>query len=504
MDTLIITGWGWKEYAVSAAVALKGLGLKSEIKGMSKRRLPEFLESEGRRWKRIYLIGVSLGGDEKRLSSALRTMTRTKVVWISVLPMSDSQKSLVAPFVEMHESKGEMFNGSLVKAVGDFFGVDVAPFLPYALEGNRIPKTVPRYHELISAAMYAYRNYRDEESYATAIRYLAEGVREGVWGDGIRRLVEHYRRYGDRELIGSSAQLTTLRERINLVAANPDARVLLLGESGTGKETVALQIHNRSPRRHEPFYAFNCASVTPNLLEDRFFGHEKGAFTGADSREIGLFELANGGTLFLDEIGELPLEAQGVLLRVLEGGRFMRVGGKEEIATDVRLVTATNRNLPSLVREGKFREDLFMRLNVIQLRIPPLRDRRDDIRDIADNWWFNRYRRHLSAEQVAPLVSYDWPGNVRELFNVLERASVFKTSDFSALMQEHVEMNSGLSDEVQPAADELDEVVRRHVRRVYQKFGRNVTKAADALKITRTTLRKWLAEGDGPSQHSIP
>ncbi len=268
--------------------------------------------------------------------------------------------------------------------------------------------------------------------------------------------------------------------------------MLLLGESGTGKETVALQIHNRSPRRHEPFYAFNCASVTPNLLEDRFFGHEKGAFTGADGLEVGLFELANGGTLFLDEIGELPLEAQGVLLRVLEGGRFMRVGGKKEIESDVRLVTATNRNLPSLVRKGKFREDLFMRLNVILLRIPPLRDRRDDIRDIADNWWFNHYRKHLSAEQVEPLTSYDWPGNVRELFNVLERASVFKTSDFSALMQEHVEMNRELSSEALPATDELDEVIRRHVRSVYLKFGRNVTNAAQALKITRATLRKWL------------
>ena len=226
------------------------------------------------------------------------------------------------------------------------------------------------------------------------------------------------------------------------------------------------------------------------------FGHEKGAFTGAEKREQGLFELANGGTLFLDEIGELPLEAQGLLLRVLEEGRFMRVGGTEEIEVDVRLITATNRNLPARVREGKFREDLFMRLNVIQLRIPPLREHKEDVRAIADNWWFNKFRKHLTDEQAAALMDYDYPGNVRELLNVLERAVVFKTEDFAKLMVEHRQMNAGLQDEVSdsPAAapDELDMAIRQHVRRVYAKYGENVSKAAAALKITRNTLRKYL------------
>ena len=151
--------------------------------------------------------------------------------------------------------------------------------------------------------------------------------------------------------------------------------------------------------------------------------------------------MANGGTLFLDEIGELPLEAQGVLLRVLEEGRFMRVGGTEEIETDVRLITATNRNLPALVREGKFREDLFMRLNVVPLRIPPLRERPEDIGAIADNWWFNHFRKHLSDEQKTALEAYSYPGNVRELLNILERAIVFKEDDFAKLIAEHQELN---------------------------------------------------------------
>ena len=196
----------------------------------------------------------------------------------------------------------------------------------------------------------------------------------------------------------------------------------------------------------------------------------------------------------------------------------MRVGGREEIETDVRLVTATNRDLPALVREGKFREDLFMRLNVIQLRTSPLRERPDDIGTIADNWWFNRFRKHLTDEQKAALSSYSYPGNVRELVNMLERACVFKEADFSRILAEHREMNAGLfgggEASSRAAADgavrttraiakdqgslpegipeDLAAATRHHVRLVYEKYARNVSKAAAALNITRTTLRKWL------------
>ena len=260
MDTLVLTGWGWKEYAVAAAVALKALGGKADVMGMSKRRLPEFLELEGRKWKRIFLVGLSLGGDEAHLATALKALKHTKVTWISSLPMSESQERLLAPLLDVRKAEGGLFDGSLVKAVGDVFGVDVAQFLPFAVEGGKIPKSVPRYHEFICAAMYAYRNYRDEKSYSMAIRYLAEGVREDAWSKDAIRIVEHWQRYGSRELIGNSPQMRELRERINFVAANPDARVLILGESGTGKEAVAMQIHNRSPRRDEPFFSFNALS----------------------------------------------------------------------------------------------------------------------------------------------------------------------------------------------------------------------------------------------------
>jgi transcriptional regulator with PAS, ATPase and Fis domain len=182
----------------------------------------------------------------------------------------------------------------------------------------------------------------------------------------------------------------------------------------------------------------------------------------------------------------------------------MRVGGTEEIETDVRLITATNRNLPALVREGKFREDLFMRLNVVPLRIPPLRERPEDIGAIADNWWFNRFRNHLSDGQKKSLSAYSYPGNVRELVNILERAVVFKTTDFDKVLAEHREMNAGLfsddaastyaadSEFVADISDNLDDAIRQHVHRVFKKHDCNVSKAAAALNITRTTLRKWL------------
>ena len=289
-----------------------------------------------------------------------------------------------------------------------------------------------------------------------------------------------------------------LKQAIARIARHPEARVLILGESGTGKETVALQIHLKSPRAREPFCAFNCASVNKGLLESRFFGHEKGAFTGADRQTQGLFEQADGGTLFLDEIGELPLEAQGLLLRVLEGGRFQRVGGQEELTTDVRLVTATNRDLAAMVRAGTFRQDLYMRLNVVQIRVPSLREHLEDVGAIADAWWFRRFRKHLAESQIAALKTYSYPGNVRELLNLLERAAVLDETDFGRLVENHRSMNASLlalpADDILDVEipDELEEVVRAHIKNVFRKYEQNLSRAAAALKISRSTMRRYL------------
>jgi DNA-binding NtrC family response regulator len=291
--------------------------------------------------------------------------------------------------------------------------------------------------------------------------------------------------------------MTTLQERINRVAKCDRARVLIFGESGTGKETVANQIHNKSPRAKMPFVPFNCASVTKDLLEDRFFGHERGAFTNAVERTDGLFLQADGGTLFLDEIGEMPIEVQALLLRVLEGGRFMRVGGREELKCDVRLVTATNRDLPKLVAEGKFREDLYQRLNVVQLRTPSLREHKEDIPLIANSWWRKFHdNRVLDEEQLAALMDYDYPGNVRELVNLLDRATALGEDDFAALMREHKEMNAGLLGGLELRSgripDRLEDATKLHVRRVFDKYGQNLTRAAEALDVSRNTVRKYL------------
>ena len=232
------------------------------------------------------------------------------------------------------------------------------------------------------------------------------------------------------EIVGTSAGLRHMKERVAMVAAT-NSTVLITGETGTGKELVARAIHEGSPRRERLLVKVNCAAISAGLVESELFGHEKGAFTGAVGKHKGRFELAHGGTLFLDEIGELPLETQVKLLRVLQEREFERVGGNETIRVDVRVVVATNRNLPQMVARGQFREDLYYRLNVFPVALPPLRDRAEDIPALV-NAFLRRYARQAGKriDEVTPeamwrLLAYKWPGNVRELQNVIERAVVF-------------------------------------------------------------------------------
>ena len=311
-----------------------------------------------------------------------------------------------------------------------------------------------------------------------------------------KRLENRCRRRDGNPLLGASVQIALLKERIDRVAAKGDARVLIVGEAGTGGLNVATLIHDKSPRKARPFYSFGCGSVGPDLLPDVFLGHEKDAFPGAAKAERGLIELANGGTLFLEDVGRLPFDIQDVLLQFIENGCITRLGGSKEIDADVRIIASTSGNLAELVHDGKFSAELFMRLNVAQLRIPPLRERREDIGVIADAWWHPRHnRKHLSQEQIAALCEYDFPGNVQELTNLLERADIFGMSDFGDLLDEHRQMNSGLADpssRKQSVPDPLEEVIRWHVREVYRKYGQSSSKAASALKITRNTLRKYL------------
>lgn len=491
MKTLILTGWGWRDYACAAALALR-YHKGADVMGISQRRLPEFL-NEVTGYGAISIIGVGLGGNPELLEKALEELTasKTKVTWISAL-------NVPASIGEGIRSRLEIVIPPKVEDLAD--AVSRIYHIPYddlaqILQAEKPTAKAERTHLLLDAAQYMYRNYQDETAYADAIRHLACGDNESRWTEAEKRMVEHFQRYGGRELVGKSPAIRDLIGRVNRIAEKKDARVLIHGETGTGKETVALQIHNKSPRAKEPFIAFNCAVVTPDLLESRFLGYEKGAFTGATERRPGVFEQANGGTLFLDEIGELPLEAQGILLRVLEGGRFTRMGGREEIAVDVRLVAATHRDLAGMVRAGKFREDLFHRLNVVQVRIPPLREHKEDIALLADGYWMKRHGCRLAPKQIDALMDYGYPGNVRELFNLLERADVLGENDFARLLAEHRQLAASLATKDEPDyPDNLEEMTRRHVRWVYEKCGRNITKTAAALGAARNTARKHLGQ----------
>jgi formate hydrogenlyase transcriptional activator len=235
---------------------------------------------------------------------------------------------------------------------------------------------------------------------------------------------------GFEELVGSSAGLKQVLAEIEKVAAT-DSTVLILGETGTGKELIAKAIHRKSRRADSPMVTLNCAAIPESLIASELFGHERGAFTGAMQRRIGRFEMANRSTLFLDEVGELPLEMQATLLRVLQEQEFERVGGSQTIRTDARLIAATNRDLSQAAADSRFRSDLYYRLSVFPIHVPALRERRDDIPMLVEYFtarccerMFNKKIEHIDRETMRALVDYDWPGNIRELQNVIERGVI--------------------------------------------------------------------------------
>jgi transcriptional regulator with GAF, ATPase, and Fis domain len=234
------------------------------------------------------------------------------------------------------------------------------------------------------------------------------------------------------ELVGSSPKFRAVLDEINMVAP-VDSAVLVRGETGTGKEVIAQAIHDASPRRRNQFVAINCAAIPATLIESELFGHERGAFTGALTARAGRFQLADRGTLFLDEMGDLPLELQPKLLRVLQEQRFERLGGNQSVQVNVRVIAATNQDLWSMVQERRFRADLYYRLNVIPIALPPLRERRDDIPLLVGHFvrkYAERLCRpipHIPDDVIAALTNHDWPGNIRELQNFIERAVIMTT-----------------------------------------------------------------------------
>ncbi|MCW5979062.1 MAG: sigma-54-dependent Fis family transcriptional regulator [Bryobacteraceae bacterium] len=297
-------------------------------------------------------------------------------------------------------------------------------------------------------------------------------------------------------MIGASPAFTRILEQAAL-AARSDARVLIIGESGTGKELLAARIHEQSPFAAGPFVKVNCAAIPTELLESELFGHEKGAFTGAAALRRGKFELADGGTLFLDEVGDLHAGSQAKLLRVLQEGEFHRVGGEQSIRVSVRVVSATNRSLEEMVAQGKFREDLFYRLCVVPVRVPPLRERPEDIRPLSEYFLDefcrrNNFRPKSIRDEVFPLLArYHWPGNARELRNAVERMAILTPEDELTADSIPLEIRLARAAEARSSLHAAREAAERdHIVRALEEAAWNVSRAARALGMERTNLHK--------------
>jgi DNA-binding NtrC family response regulator len=311
----------------------------------------------------------------------------------------------------------------------------------------------------------------------------------------LREKLEELTRYD--EIVGESSQIKKVFELISTVSKT-DTTVLIKGESGTGKELVARAIHANGSRKYFPIVPVNCGALNDNLLESDLFGHEKGAYTGAQSRRKGKFEMSNGGTIFFDEIGNVREKLQIDLLRVLESRQFMRLGGEMTINVDVRVICATNRDLELAVKEGKFRKDLYYRLNVFTIFLPPLRERRSDIPMLA-NHFVKKFSQimHKEVTQLDPeamdvLVRYDWPGNIRELANAVERAMV--VGNPPVLRKEDFPFQISSNTGVKLKSNSLDEIERLHIIKVLDQCNWNISRAAEQLEIDRATLYNKIAK----------
>jgi two-component system response regulator AtoC len=348
------------------------------------------------------------------------------------------------------------------------------------------------YGQIADAVEAMKRGARDYVVKPFDLENLLKRIRQIVGSQQLQEKVELGKQAGDvsQELIGNSPAMLKLVSAVRQVAPTP-ATVLIAGESGTGKEVVARMIHRLSPRNQRPFVAINVGAVPENLLESELFGHEKGAFTGADFRKAGLFEEASSGTLFLDEIGEMPIHLQVKLLRVLQEREIQRIGSTKSIPIDARILAATNKNLEEQIEKGQFREDLYYRLNIVQLTVPPLRERREDIPLLAGHFLkkfshaMGKSVNAFEADALRTLQNYAFPGNVRELENSIERALIFAETETIRL--KNLELSSKASTR-QMKTGTLEEAQKLVIIETLRRWEGNRTRAAKELGIDRKTL----------------
>jgi two-component system nitrogen regulation response regulator NtrX len=379
----------------------------------------------------------------------------------------------------------------------DSNGIDLLRFLRQ--NDNHVPVIMISGHGTIAHAVEAIR--------AGAFDFLEKPLGRDKVLVVVKNALDHVRLRRENErfreivgegpkMIGSSAVFQHAVQQASLVARS-DARVLLSGESGTGKELLAAHIHRESPFASGPFIKVNCAAIPAELLESELFGHEKGAFTGAVSARRGKFELADGGSIFLDEVGDLHEASQAKLLRILQEGEFQRVGGEQTMRVTVRVISATNRNLQELITQNKFREDLFYRLSVVPIRVPPLRERREDVRALSEYFLAefcvrNNFRsRQIDEEVFGILEEYSWPGNARELKNTVERMAILSPTDRISAAAVPLELRLMLAAESPSSLQQTRVSAEREtILKALEQTNWNVSGAARVLGIERTNLHK--------------
>ena len=391
-------------------------------------------------------------------------------------------------------------------------GLDVLKRLAQMKQAEDLPVIVMTAHGSVTAAVEAMKQGAyDFLTKPLDKDHLLIGIRKALERDTLKRQGAVLRSEVDgryARIVGASPSVQTVVEAAQR-AARSDAGVLLLGESGTGKELFARSIHQWSPRHAMPLVVINCVALTETLLENELFGHERGAFTGADRLQKGRLEMADGGTVFLDEIGDMSLPLQAKLLRVLQDREFQRVGGTRNVSVNIRIIAATNKDLRQAVKTGQFREDLYFRLNVITLTLPPLRERRGDIPALAQ-FFLERHAADakrpgmtLSAEAMDALTRYPWPGNIRELDNVVARAVVLSPTDVIeadvlALLPDDARLTKSGEGSLPyldlPYHDSMEEHSRHIIARAIDKSGGNQTKAAELLRLQRTYLARLIKQ----------
>ena len=403
-------------------------------------------------------------------------------------------------------------------------GMDVLKRLSQLKQADGLPVVVMTAHGSIHAAVEAMKEGAyDFLTKPLEKEHLLIVIRKALERDSLQRQVAYLRsevagRYAS--IVGNSPSIQSVVEAAQR-AAKSDASVLLLGESGTGKELFARSIHQWSHRHAMPLIVINCVALTETLLENELFGHERGAFTGADRQQKGKLEMADGGTVFLDEIGDMSLPLQAKLLRVLQDREFHRVGGSKTVSVNIRVIAATNKNLRQAVKSGQFREDLYFRLNVITLTLPPLRERRGDLVALAQ-FFLDRHTKDakrlgmtLSASAMDVLTHYPWPGNIRELDNVIARAVVLSPKDtidpeMLALIPDDAALRRRAEGQLPyldlPYHESMEEHSRYLIARAIEQADGNQTKAAEFLRLQRTYLARLIKQQkekrDGPASES--